>query len=369
MSQLNAKTKRYTVIKNRLALIEPIMLLIVFAFIQVSGISVNIKNISANLFTARYGIIAAYAVFFGFVYYVATFYLNFYRGYIIEHRFGLSNQSLSNWIKDELKRIVFSLIVFLVFIEFLYLLLRISPNFWWLFISLGWVLFTIVLAQLAPILIIPLFFKYEHLGDNDLKKRLIRLAKRFGVKLLDVFKIKLSAKTKKANAALVGMGKTRRVLLGDTLLENYTKDEVEVVLAHELAHHKLAHIWKLVLFGGLSTVLVFFLSKLSLVYLLGLFKFDTIENIAIFPSIMFFLSLFGFLISPVQNAFSRRLERSADLFALKITRLPEAFISCMNKLARQNLADPAPSEFIEIMLYDHPPISKRIAMAKKYNVG
>lgn len=366
MTEIDDKAKRYTVIKNRLALIEPVILLVFLVVMQISGISTFIKYISANLLPALYGTITIYGILFGLFYYVVTFYLNFYRGYIIEQRFGLSNQSLSSWLKDELKRIIISLILFLLFIEYLYFLIYNSPDLWWLFMGLGWVLLTILFAKIFPVLIIPLFFKYERLGDEELRMKLMELAKKCGIRLLDVFRLKLSAKTKKANAALAGLGKTRRILLGDTLLENYTKDEVGVVMAHELAHHKLAHIWKMVLFSGLSMLVIFYLLKLLSVALIDILHLESIKDIVAFPSILLLFTFFSIIILPLQNAFSRKLERSADSFALKITGLPEAFISCMNKLARQNLADPAPSRFIEIMLYDHPPISKRIRMAQNF---
>ena len=156
-------------------------------------------------------------------------------------------------------------------------------------------------------------------------------------------------------------------MLGDTLLENYTKDEIEVVLAHELAHHKLLHIWKLTLFGGLSTLAAFYLVSLTSAFMAETLGLGSIDDVAAFPSILFAISLFGVLISPVQNTYSRKLENSADLFALNATRLPAAFISCMNKLARQNLSDPSPNRFIEFMLYNHPPISKRVKMAETFD--
>lgn len=364
MSSADSKAKRYSVIKNRIALLEPLLFLAFLAVIQLSGISRNIKEFSLLFSSQWYVTIALYAVIFSFLHYIITFYLNFYRSYIIEHRFGLSNQGLSDWIKDELKRGLLSLALFILFIEFLYLVLRNSPDLWWLLLALGWVAFSIVLAKIFPVLIIPLFFKYERFTDEEFKKRLMRLAKKCGVKILDVFKLRLSSKTKKANAALTGIGKTRRVILGDTLLDNYTKNEVEVVLAHELAHHKLAHIWKTVLFGGLSITCVFYLVKLSSSFIIDMLHIEGVDDITAFPSIMFAISFFSILATPLQNAFSRRLERAADSTAIEITGLPQAFISCMNKLAEQNLADPAPSKFIEVMLYDHPPISKRVAMAE-----
>lgn len=365
MTNNNSKTHRYNTIKTRLALIEPLLLLALFALIQLTGISAHLKRLSINVSSTWYGSVAIYALLFGALFYTATFLLKFYRGYIIEHQFSLSNQTLGGWLKDEVKSIILSLIFFLIFIEFLYALLNYYPEMWWFFMAIGSLFISVALAQLMPIIILPLFYKYEKLDDANLKNRLISLANKFGVKVLDVFKLKISAKTKKANAALVGLGNTRRILLGDTLLENYTEDEVEIVIAHELAHHKLLHIWKTILFSALSTLIIFYLVSLVFAYTIRSSSFNSMKDVAAFPSIMFAISFFSLLSSPAANAFSRRLENSADGLALRVTEMPEAFISCMKKLAKQNMADPSPSRFVEIMLYDHPPISKRIKIAER----
>ncbi len=366
MIQKNPKAKEYNTIKNRLALLEPLVLLVIFIAIQASGASAYFKEISNKTFSSVYASTALYALFFGVLAYLGMFLLGFYRNYLLEHKFGLSNQTLTHWLKDEAKKTIIAFILFLIFVELLYAALRGSPDMWWLYLAVIWIAISIAITKIAPVIIIPLFFKFEPLDDLELKKRLMELAGNFNINILDVFKLKMSAKTKKANAALVGLGKTRRVLLGDSLLENYTKDEISVVLAHELAHHKLFHIFKLTVFSGLSTILVFYLIDLTSTAITGLIGLGSISDITAFPSIMFSISLFSMLIAPIQNAFSRRLEVSADLSALEVTRLPKAFISCMKRLADQNLSDPSPGRLIEIMLYDHPPISKRIKMAEDF---
>lgn len=363
---MNERTRKYNDIKNRLALSEPFIIMLMLAILQLSNMSAILNKAAEGLSSIRYLTIALYGALFGFVFYIAMFYISFYRTYIVEHRFNLSNQGLSGWIKDEFKRGVISLVIFLIFVELLYFLLDNFGRSWWLIMALGWLFITIAIAKIAPIFIIPLFYKSEPINDDDLKSRLKNLANKFGVAILGVFKLRLSDKTKKANAALVGMGKTRRVLLGDTLLEHYTKDEVEVVLAHELAHHKLKHIWKMMLFSTLITLLAFYLVKLSANALIAFLNLESIRDLRALPGILFILTAFSLLMAPVQNAFSRKLERSADFFALKTTGLPNAFSSCMEKLSKQNLADTSPSRFIEMMLYDHPPISKRIKMAEGF---
>jgi len=365
MNNIEPKTKRYSTVKNALALIEPLVVLLFLAIVQMSGISMRIARASESVFSNRCAAVALYGLLFGTLYFVFTAYLNFYSGYVIEHKFNLSNMKLGEWIRDEAKKTLLSLIILMAFIELLYLLLVNLPSLWWLYMAMIWIFFTVILVKAAPVLIIPLFFKYESLGDNALKERIMQLAKKCGIRVIDIFRIKLSAKTKKANAALVGIGRTRRVLLGDTLLENYTKDEIGVVLAHEFAHHKLGHMFRLMLFSGISTLFAFYLVKISSGGITRISGLRGIDDIAAFPAILFVLLLFGILITPLQNAYTRALESSADRFALKATGLPNAFISCMKKLGLQNLSDPSPSKLIEIMLYDHPPISKRIGMAKK----
>jgi len=359
--------KRYSAIRNTLSLLEPVVILITLVLIQFSGVSLKIRDLCEGLSKAVPFSIIIYSVLFGTICYIATFSIKLYKGFILEHRFDLSNQNIFAWIKDELKKAAISMVLFIVFVEFLYLLLHIAPKAWWLYLSLGWLLLTILFAKLFPVLIMPLFFKFEDLKDDDLKKRLMGLAKRFGITVLDVYKMGLSAKTKKANAALTGMGNTRRIILGDTLIQAYSKDEIEVVLAHELAHYKLIHIWKLVLFGAVSMLTSLFLTDRIFHMLAARGIVGPVSDIAYLPSILALLSFFGILLSPLQNSYSRSLERAADMLALKMTGLSDAFISCMTKLSRQNLSDPSPGRFIEIILYDHPPISKRIRLAATFD--
>ena len=292
--------------------------------------------------------------------------LGFYKSFVLEHKFDLSNQRLIGWTKDELKKILISFVIFLLFVEFLYLFLRSFPYTWWIWLAGTWILFSIVFAKLVPVLILPLFFKYEELKNKPLKDRLIRLAAACKIKVLDVFRLDLSAKTKKANAALAGIGSTRRVLLGDTLLNNYADKEIEVVLAHELAHHKFRHIWRSLIFNGVSAIVGFYFVHLVISSTVDKLAFENMHDVRTLPLILLLLTLLSVVAMPVENSYSRAMERKADSFALSLTNSPDAFISCMDKLANQNLADKAPSKIVEFMLYNHPPISKRIKMAKNY---
>lgn len=213
-------------------------------------------------------------------------------------------------------------------------------------------------------MIIPLFFKYKKLSDEALRSRILGLAAKFNVKILDCFEIDLSKKTLKANAAFLGWGKTRRVLLSDTLKDKYTHDEIEVILAHEFAHYKLRHLVKLILLNSCLTICCFYLISVTSRYVLKFFGLPSLADITGLGVIALYFVLFGIIMDPFTNFISRGFEREADLLALQITGFKDAFISMMEKLSAQNLADRSPHPLIKFFFFDHPPVDERIEMAK-----
>jgi len=289
--------------------------------------------------------------------------MHFYSTFILEHKFKLSNQHFSGWFKDDIKKGLLSLSIFLIFMHILYVFLRNFDKTWWIWIAIFWFAATIILARIMPIFIIPLFFKYYPV-EKELKEKIIALSRICKIKILDVYKIDFSKKTNKLNAAVVGLGKTRRVILADNLIRDFTGEEVVGVLAHEFGHHKLAHMRKLIIFGFLSTIFSFYMLYLISQRLVIFLNAENIYDIGIFPALLLVLFITGFLTLPLQNSFSRQLEKRADLFALKITGDKLAFISLMKKLAEKNLADPNPPKIIRFLFYDHPPISERIKLAE-----
>ena len=190
-----------------------------------------------------------------------------------------------------------------------------------------------------------------------------------GVKILDVFEIDFSKKTLKANAAFVGIGNTRRVILGDTLKDKYSDDEIEVILAHEFAHYKLKHLLKLILINSLATILAFCVIFKTSGHVLKLFGLSSLSDIAALPAVIMYLVVFGIVMQPFQNYISRHLEKNADKMALSVTGLKGAFVSMMEKLSNQNLADRSPRPIIKFFFFDHPPVDERINMAKGQKAG
>jgi STE24 endopeptidase len=285
----------------------------------------------------------------------------------LEHRFNLSTQKFGSWIGDELKRWLVGLLLGTVLAEIIYGLMRTSPEYWWL---LAWIIFIglfIFFAQIAPVVLFPLFYKFVPLQNEELKERLVRLGERAGTRVRGVYEWKLSAKSKKANAALTGLGNTRRIILADTLLENYSHDEIEAVLAHELGHHAHGHIMKSIAVEAVVTLAGFWAGNAALQYAIyDRHMFQHLTDFANLPLLVLVSSLLSLLLMPALNAYSRFAERQADLYCWKSVPSITPYVTAMEKLNKQNLGENHPSRLVEILFHSHPPVSKRIAAAEEW---
>lgn len=359
-----ARAKSYSRIKYSLSLFGTLYLIaLLFAFIG-CGLSQALAEQIASAVRNRYLASALYLLAIFIAYRLLNFPLDFYSSYRLEHKFSLSNQGIGDWLLDQFKSGAVFYLVSLIALWAFYYILKASPHRWWIWIWLFWIFFTLLLARLAPLVIIPLFFKYKKISDQDLRRRILGLAERMKVKILDLFEIDFSKKTLKANAALAGMGRTRRVILADTLKDKYTPAEIEVILAHEFAHYKLRHIPKLIFLNSLASLACFYLIYKTSAYTLGLCGFHSLSQPAALPLLVIYFVLFGIVSQPLANGLSRRMEKNADLLALKVTGDKNSFISLMDKLAGQNLADRKPHPLVKFFFFDHPPIDERIASAK-----
>ncbi len=289
-----------------------------------------------------------------------------YYGFSLERRFKLSTQRFRSWVWDEAKGFVVGLVLGTVVVEVLYFTLRQWPQHWWI---LAWALFMgmfVVMAQFAPVVLFPIFYKFEPLDDEDLRRRLVVLSERAGTRVRGVYRWKLSEKSKKANAALTGLGATRRIILADTLLDNYTQDEIEAVLAHELGHHVHRHILKSIFVQALITLFGFWVANWTLHYAVDRHMFEELSDFANLPLLALVSVVLSFVLMPALNAYSRFNERQADRYAFESIASVEPFISSMNKLAEQNLAERTPSRWVEWFFHSHPAISRRLAAAKEW---
>jgi STE24 endopeptidase len=290
-----------------------------------------------------------------------------YYGFRLERRFQLSTQKARSWLWDEAKGFLVGLALAGIVVELLYFMIRQSPQHWWI---ITWALFMglfILLAQLAPVVLFPIFYKFEPLDNEDLRRRLVQLGERAGTRVRGVYRWKLSEKSKKANAALTGLGSTRRIILADTLLDNYAPEEIEAVLAHELGHHVHKHILKSILVQAAITLFGFWAANFVLHYSVDHHMFEELSDFANLPLLAITATLISLLLMPALNAYSRYNERQADRYAFESIASVEPFISSMNKLAQQNLAERTPSKWIELLFHSHPAISRRVAAAEEWN--
>jgi STE24 endopeptidase len=290
-----------------------------------------------------------------------------YYGFRLERKFQLSTQKLRSWMWDECKGFLVGLVLGSIVVELLYFTIRQFPQHWWL---ITWALFMglfILLAQLAPVVLFPIFYKFEPLDNEDLRRRLVRLGERSGTRVRGIYRWKLSEKSKKANAALTGIGHTRRIILADTLLDNYAPEEIEAILAHELGHQVHRHILKSIFIQAAITLLGFWVANWVLHYSVDHHMFEELSDFANLPLLVIVATALSFLLMPALNAYSRYNERQADQYAFESIGSVEPFISSMNKLADQNLAERAPSRWVEWFFHSHPAISKRVAAAQAWD--
>ena len=297
------------------------------------------------------------------VHYVVSFPLSFYSGHRLEHKYGLSKQSLVQWLWRYLKSVSLTLVFGLVLTEGLFVVIALTGSYWWLAAAGTFFLVSVVLGQLAPVLILPLFYRVERFEDEVLGQRLERLAEGTGLSIEGIYRMALSEETVKANAMLAGLGSTRRVIMGDTLLDKFTEEEIEVVFAHEVGHHVHQHIRSLLLLGALFSVCGFLTCHLCVGIWLGNFHWSSEPPVFVLPMLTFVTTLFFLLTAPLQNAVSRHFERQSDSYALQRTGNSTAYRSAFSKLARINKDDPEPHPLEVFWFHSHPPISERLAMA------
>jgi STE24 endopeptidase len=361
------KAKKYSRLNRRLMLLELLIGGIYTLAWLIFGWSEAIKAFILNFTTNDWLLVIAFALVFGGVYYLITLPVSYYSGFILPHRFDQSNQTFRGWVIDQFKGLLIAALLGGLLLEIIYFVLRTYPDLWWLWAGGILLVFNVILANLAPVIFLPLFFKLEPLGEerSDLAERLIQLAEQAGTRVRGVYKIDMSRRTKAANAALTGLGNTRRILLGDTLLNEFTDEEIETVMAHELGHQVHNDIPLSIVVESVLTLGGLYVAALALGWGVGLLGFTGPADIAAMPLFAFVIGLYSLITMPLGNAFSRWREKLADQYAIKATGEPDAYASALVRLANQNLAEVDPEPWVEFLLYSHPALGKRIKMAKQ----
>jgi STE24 endopeptidase len=314
----------------------------------------------------QYGTVALVAVFLVLVHEAVALPLAWYSGFSLEHRYGLSRQGGRAWLGDHAKGLALGTLLAVAAALTVYAAIAWAGPWWWLAAGVVFAVFTVGLAHLAPVLLLPLFFTFTPLEREALRTRLEALAARAGTRVVGVYQWALGTRTRKANAALTGVGRTRRILVSDTMLDQYSDDEIEVVLAHELGHHVHHDIWRALALESLLVLAGFLAAELALTRIGPWLGLTGRADPAGLPLVVTAAGAVSLALMPIGLALSRRHERRADRFALALTGNPGAFQTAMRRLGAQNLAEETPSRLVQWLFYSHPPLDERIEAARRW---
>ena len=364
------KATRYQRLKRRVGVTSLAWSVVLLSALLASGASRDIREAAERLASDFGGhaalVVILYVVGLTLIHEVGSLPLAFYGGFLLERRYGLSTERLTAWLWDQVKSLAIGLVFVVGAATLVYFFIRRSPGGWWLPAGVVFALIIVGLARLAPVVLLPLFYRVKPIDRDALRGRLLTLAERAGARVLGAYEWGLGDKTKKANAALAGLGNTRRILVSDTMLAEYSDEEIEIVLAHELAHHVHGDIWKGIAFESALVLAGFYCAARALEAAVGWFGLESASDPAGVPLLLLAVGAVSLVMMPAAHALSRTLERSADHYALELTRNPDAFISAMRRLAAQNLAEEHPSRAIQWLFYSHPPVAERIAAAQAF---
>jgi STE24 endopeptidase len=366
------KATRYHRLKRRTDVLNTVATGAFLLLLLLTGASLYLRELGSVLGTIigrgfeEPGTVLGYAIALIILLHIIELPFVFYQGYVLERRYGLSNERLGRWIRDQLKAGALALVFGAAGASIVYWAIRASPEWWWAMSAAIFAVVMVGIVQLAPVVLMPMFYSFKRLDHPALVERLMKLADRAHTHIGGVYEWALSAHTKKANAALAGMGRTRRILLSDTLLADYSEDEIEVILAHELSHHVHHDLWRGVTLQIALLFVDFFLAHLALRAFAESLRLRGLDDPAGLPLLMLVGGTCSFVFMPLANAMSRRHERRADRYALDTTHRVDAFISAMKRLAQQNLAEEHPSRLVQWLFYSHPPIRERIDAARAW---
>ncbi len=357
-------SKKYNNTKLTISILNGVLTFLLLLLFVTSGYSSKLVNYISSYTSNNYIILIAYTIVISILFSVIFFPLNFYSEFVLEHKYNLSNQTFVQWIWENIKEtLVGGAIGLPLLIAFYYVLVTFS-NLWWLPFAILLFFVTVVLAKIVPVLILPLFYKVTPIENKDLKDRILKLSENVNMRVENIFQFDMSKNTKKANAAFTGLGKTKKIILGDTLIDEFDNDEIETVIAHEMGHYKHKHIIKNLIIGTVTSFVTLYLLAFLYSHSLGWFGFESIKEIAALPILALWGMLLGIIQTPLTNILSRKYEYQADEYAVKTTNKAEVFINTLEKLNKQNLGDEEPHPFVEWFFHSHPSVKRRVAFIK-----
>lgn len=353
--------KKYNNIKLGFGIGKTVVSFLLILLFVLLEYSTYLENFVSGLVENNYLQFLVFTGIVGIASSIIFFPVNYYTDFYLEHKNNLSNQTFLSWIWENLKESLVGLVIGLPILFFFYFTIIQFQSMWWLPFAILLFVFSVLLAQILPIVILPLFYKVSPYEDEEMKDKIVKLAKNAGMKLQNVYTFNMSKNTKKANAAFTGLGKTKRIILGDTLVENYSNEEIETVLAHEFGHYKHKHIVKNIFIGTIFSFATLYLIALFYDLSLTWFGFERLERIAALPILALWGMVIGLITTPLSNIISRKYEYEADSYAINETKNKEGFINALEKLNEQNKGDEDPHPLVEWFFYSHPSIKNRKA--------
>ena len=364
------KSTRYHRLRRRSGVASVGLSALLLAGLLATGLSQSVAELARRLaggpLVHPVIAVALYVLVLALLNELLTFPLAFYQGFLLERRYGLSTDTGRGWLADHAKAAGLGLVLSIAAADAIYFSMRISTRWWWLFTSVVFIAAIAAITRLAPVLLLPLFYRFTPLDRESLRDRLVSLSDRAGVAVLGVYEWALGDKSRRANAALVGTGATRRILLSDTLLAEYSEDEIEVILAHEIAHHVHHDIRNAFIAESALLMVALYAGAMTLAFSWPRLGLMGVSDIAGLPLLVLVGGGLTMLATPIVNALSRWNERRADRFAITLTKQPAAFISAMKRLGTQNLAEEHPSRLVLWLFHSHPPIEQRIEAARSF---
>ena len=364
-----ALLSEYAKTVNTWRFVEFLSGLLVLGIILFTGLSAKLRNWVKG-FRNSYLMIWFYTVLVLVVMSILSFPFDYYRDYHLEVTYGFMNQTFIAWFGEQMLSLLIAAILMPIPIWFFYFVVQRFKR-WWLAFSIGALPFLVLFIVIAPVLISPLFNKFEPLTDKRLEGEILVLASKAGIEGSDVFEVNASKQSSKVNAYVTGLFGTKRIVLYDTLIKGFTYDEIKFVMGHEMGHYLMRHIW-----WGLGIAV---LSLLIMLWLLNktihsaihrwrhYFKFDRLGDVASLPLVLAYLSIFSFFFQPVTNWASRYMEHQSDIFGMQVTDVSgDEAATAFDKLSAYNLSDPDPSLLVEFWFYDHPALKGRMEFVRQY---
>lgn len=358
--QSSDTAKTYNRIRLSLGLLSSVLTFLLLVALVTGGCSRDLAGWARSILPGTYGSLLLFVGAVALLQAAITLPLGFVLGFVVEHRYGLSTQSLGRWGWERLKGVLVSAPLAAAVVVALFLCMERFGSSWWAVLGLTLTVANLLLARVAPVLLLPIFYRVSPMEEGPLKARIATLCTRTGFRLEGIYRFNLSKNTRKANAAFTGIGRAKRILLGDTLLNDFTDEEIETIVAHELGHYRYRHILTGIVAGTVAMFAGLFVASRLYSWSLGRAGFGGLTDLSALPLLAIWISLCTLVTMPPGNMLSRKHEREADAFAIRTTGNPAAFASALRKLAARNLADPEPHPLVEFLLYSHPSISRRL---------